>query len=299
MAGCHNHRAIVDGRMCLSVDSDFPTTLTSLPFELGETPINKAELKRASRYFEQQFIPTLTQNGFIRYKNKWYRKYCDYQIQCICFLTYPNYSNCSDLRIICDFTTLASSPLSIYMLCDNANDLQQRLVQQVYPGCESGCTKSRLVYDENYESFKRVSYNSPSYFSCYCARKKGDTLETCIKREYNLFLDHTLPLLNSFQTPQSYINYIYTKGDEKLLSTFYDNRFYLSSLWCCDWDSAFRSCKAAIISLTEKGEKVEALQKDLQHILHCDSIWAQELIAARVKENIEIFKNKYCFNNLL
>lgn len=271
---------------------DFSTKIDAPSFDIGASPVSKIDLKNACQQFERLFVPVLKQNGFVRSKGKWYRKYCNYQVQAICFLPYPSRSFCWDLRIICDYITLASQPWAISMMCNGALDLQQRLIHQVYPGCERSRASSELVYRNHGQSAERVMYVMPDYFSCYYARKKGDTVETCIDREYDLFLEQTIPLLNSFHSPQNYLDYVYREQDGDLLYTFTDNRFYYSALWCCDWASAEKSCNASILAANEDGKDTTEIQEDLQHILHHDSEWAKNFIMTRVKHTLETFKLK-------
>lgn len=256
-----------------------------LPFEIGESPVSRNELKVANDCFNRLFVPILQQNGFVQRRGKWYRKYCDYQVQSICFFPSPSRSFCCDLRILCDYTTLASSTLSIHMLCTCAVDLQQKLIHQVYPGCEKCRSSSRLVYKDALQTVERVMYIMPDYFSCYCARKKGDSVEVCMDREYHLFLEQTLPTLNSFQTPRDYLDYVYREQDQRLLNTFTNERFYHSALWCHDWDSAAKSCQAAIVAATEAKKEIATLEADLQHIYQHDAEWADKVILSQVRKN--------------
>ncbi len=151
---------------------DSSTKIDAPSFDIGASPVSKIDLKNACQQFERLFVPVLKQNGFVRKKGRWYRKYCDYQVQAICFLPYPSRSFCYDLRIICDYTTLASQPWAISMMCNAAMDLQQRLIHQVYPGCEKRRSSNYLIYRNHGQSTERVMYAMPDYFSCYYARKK-------------------------------------------------------------------------------------------------------------------------------
>lgn len=272
----------------------FPPSVDRLPFEIGESPVSKSELKTAEGCFKRLFVPILQQNGFVPKKGKWYRKYCNYQMQSVCFLPSPSRSFCYDLRILCDYTTLASSSLSIQWLCTCAVDLQQKLIHQVYPGCEKCRLSSRLVYKDGTQTAERVMYIMPDYFSCYCARKKGDSVEVCMDREYHLFLEQTLPTLNSFQTPRDYLDYVYRVQDQRLLNTFTNERFYHSTLWCHDWDSAAKSCHAAIVAATEAKKEIETLETDLLHINQHDTEWADKVILSQVGENEEIVRKTIC-----